>query len=36
MTEDLFILPLQEPSSPRITFIAEIICCTAGGDIEVA
>jgi len=30
------LVPLLEPSSPRITLIAEITCCTAGGDMEVA
>jgi hypothetical protein len=30
------IKPLLVPSSPRITFMADIICSAAGGDIEVA
>jgi hypothetical protein len=28
--------PRLEPSSPRITFMEDIICCAAGGEIEVA
>lgn len=28
--------PRLEPSSPRITFMDDIICCAAGGEIEVA
>ena len=28
--------PLLVLSSPRITFMADIICSAAGGDIEVA
>lgn len=28
--------PLLEPSSPRITLMDDIICCAAGGEIEVA
>ena len=28
--------PLLEPSSPRMTFMEEIICWAAGGEIEVA
>jgi len=27
--------PLLEPSSPRRTFMADKICCAAGGDIDV-
>ena len=34
--ENMMPLPLLEPSSPRITFIEDIICCAAGGDIDVA
>jgi hypothetical protein len=30
------LVPLLEPSSPRITLMAEITCWTAGGDMEVA
>ena len=30
------IKPLLVPSSPRITFMADIICSAAGGDNEVA
>ena len=30
------LVPLLEPSSPRITLIAEITYWTAGGDMEVA
>jgi hypothetical protein len=29
-------VPLLVPSSPRITFMAEMTCWTAGGDMDVA
>jgi len=29
-------IPLLVPSSPRITFMEDMICCAAGGDIDVA
>jgi hypothetical protein len=34
--EIIYDIPLLVPSSPRITFIAEMTCSTAGGDMDVA